>query len=117
MIFFEKRFWVGTFEHTDKEGYALKTKGFNLKTEAFCLIGGGENRTLVLGKFPNSDYMLSALILPRIQVQSTSLEPTDPLQSRRNTQRDTSTLRHTQKITIDPKPLGPGLGYRATKGG
>lgn len=22
-IFFEKRFWVGTFEHTDKEGYAV----------------------------------------------------------------------------------------------
>ena len=22
-IFFEKRFWVGTFEHTDREGYAV----------------------------------------------------------------------------------------------
>lgn len=22
-IFFEKRFWVGTFERTDKEGYAV----------------------------------------------------------------------------------------------
>src|SRR6188768_1854174 len=23
MIFFEKRFWVGTFERTDKEGYSV----------------------------------------------------------------------------------------------
>ncbi len=40
----------------------LKTKGFNRKTEAFCLIGGGENRTLVLGKLRIDYYMLSVLM-------------------------------------------------------
>ena len=32
-------------------------------SEALKLIGGGENRTLVLGKLHNNDYMLSVLIL------------------------------------------------------
>lgn len=39
----------------------LKTKSFSRLTEAFCLIGGGENRTLVLSKLHNNDYMLSVL--------------------------------------------------------
>lgn len=39
----------------------LKTKGFSPKTEAFYLIGGGENRTLVLGKLRIDHYMLSVL--------------------------------------------------------
>lgn len=40
---------------------SLKTKGFSRETEAFCMIGGGENRTLVLGKLRTDHYMLSAL--------------------------------------------------------
>lgn len=39
----------------------FKTKGFNPKIEAFQLIGGGENRTLVLGKLRIDHYMLSVL--------------------------------------------------------
>jgi len=42
------------------ECISLKTKGFSLETEAFCLIGGGENRTLVLSKLHYNDYMLIA---------------------------------------------------------
>ena len=37
----------------------VKTKGLSRKTEAFCVLGGGENRTLVLSKPHNNDYMLS----------------------------------------------------------
>ena len=40
----------------------LKTKGSSRKTEALILIGGGENRTLVLSKLYSSDYMLSAFL-------------------------------------------------------
>jgi hypothetical protein len=40
---------------------SLKTKGFSRETEALILIGGGENRTLVLSKLPTHDYMLIAL--------------------------------------------------------
>jgi len=40
---------------------SLKTKGFSRKTEALIWIGGGENRTLVLGKLRIDHYMLSAL--------------------------------------------------------
>ena len=39
---------------------SLKTKGFSRETEALIWIGGGENRTLVLSKLHNDDYMLSA---------------------------------------------------------
>jgi|GEM_PF-5794276 len=38
---------------------SLKTKGFSRKTEALILIGGGENRTLVLSKLHINLYMLS----------------------------------------------------------
>jgi hypothetical protein len=38
----------------------LKTKGFSRETEALILIGGGENRTLVLSELPIGDYMLIA---------------------------------------------------------
>ncbi len=37
---------------------SLKTKGLSRETEALILIGGGENRTLVLSKLHDSDYML-----------------------------------------------------------
>ncbi len=39
---------------------SLKTKGFSRETEALILIGGGENRTLVLSRLYISDYMLIA---------------------------------------------------------
>lgn len=39
----------------------LKTKGFSRETEALILIGGGENRTLVLSKLYRDDYMFRAL--------------------------------------------------------
>ena len=38
--------------------YVTKNKSFSRKTEAFILIGGGENRTLVLSKRPINAYML-----------------------------------------------------------
>lgn len=43
--------------------YLTKKKGFSCKTEAFYMIGGGENRTLVLSKLPTHDYMLIASII------------------------------------------------------
>lgn len=48
---------------------SLKTKGFNPKIEAFYLIGGGENRTLVLGKLHQDHYMLSALKIADIDAE------------------------------------------------
>lgn len=41
--------------------YFTKTKGFSRETEALKLVGGGENRTLVLRQLHKCDYMLSAL--------------------------------------------------------
>lgn len=40
---------------------SLKTKGLSPKTEAFSVIGGGENRTLVLSIRHTDHYMLSVL--------------------------------------------------------
>ena len=43
--------------------FLLKTKGFSRETETLFKTGGGENRTLVLGKLHKNAYMLSALIV------------------------------------------------------
>jgi len=53
---------------------SLKTKGFSRETEALILIGGGENRTLVLSKLHINYYMLSTLNIQPILLQSTPLE-------------------------------------------
>lgn len=60
----------------------LKTKGFSRETEAFYLIGGGENRTLVLSKRHSNHYMLSALLVKPDPVQNTTLNPAHFLKSR-----------------------------------
>jgi|GEM_PF-5355844 len=57
---------------------SLKTKGFSRKTKALCLIGGGENRTLVLGKLRIDHYMLSVLI-KLVSMQNATLRPVCPI--------------------------------------
>lgn len=53
-------------------GKSLKTKGFSRKTEALIRIGGGENRTLVLGKLHIDHYMLSVLVRAPLDVEHTT---------------------------------------------
>jgi hypothetical protein len=51
---------------------SLKTKGFSRETEALIWIGGGENRTLVLGKLRIDHYMLSVLKKPSPDAERTT---------------------------------------------
>jgi len=53
---------------------SLKTKGFSRETEALKLDGGGENRTLVLSKPHNNDYMLIILFVKLTLLEDAPLQ-------------------------------------------
>lgn len=91
----------------------LKIKSFTSKSEALNLTGGGENRTLVLSILHNDYYMLSALKNGPTAMQSTPIRLTRLIQSRYGNLKTVGPPHHTKYLTIDPKTLGPILGYRA----
>ena len=76
-------------------------------------IGGGENRTLVLGKLPIDLYMLSNLNHQLATMQVTTLQLAASFCSWKRGARSDAPQVHTKVNTIDSTIPGPMLGYRA----
>jgi hypothetical protein len=93
---------------------SLKTKGFSRETEALKWIGGGENRTLVLGKVPIDDYMLIALKSDDLGVRRPAYE-INVLLSILNAPPRSKEKVHTRVNDDSSNAPGQALGYRAAK--
>jgi hypothetical protein len=92
---------------------SLKTKGFSRETEAFCLFGGGESRTLVLSKLHKNDYMLSVLFVLQALMKNTGQTKLKAFYfiSSQNP-KNGADLGPYQVDNDSSKALGPTLDYR-----